>query len=163
MSEKKTRLPLQRKQNWKTVKAETEKNKQMNNIYLNNNQTELKELIYAGAKSVWDTLGVHLKFTNKKSKPECEIRLKTQIRNKQQAKVIRHRKNARICWDEKNETQQVKQKSRGNKSEVTGDRRNINKITRQDNTIQQIRTFQNNKTFYLQVWRIMQEDISSTG
>ena len=39
---------------------------------------------------------------NRNSKPEWEIRLETQIKNlRQQAKMIRHMKNAGTCWDEK--------------------------------------------------------------
>ena len=46
-----------------------------------NNKTELNKLIYAGAKLVCKKIGVPLKSTKKKSKPEWEIRLETQIRN----------------------------------------------------------------------------------
>ena len=39
-----------------------------------------------------------------------EIRLETQIRNlRQQAKMIRQRKTAGICWDEQRKTTQIKQ------------------------------------------------------
>ena len=40
MSEKNTRLPLLRDQDWKTVKAETGKNKRIINIYLNKQHHE---------------------------------------------------------------------------------------------------------------------------
>ena len=60
LPEKKTVLLSIRNQNWKIVKAETEKI----NIYLTNipkNTTELNDLIYAGAKLVCGKIGVPLK------------------------------------------------------------------------------------------------------
>ena len=65
-------------------------NKLIINTYLNNNITELNEVIYAEAKLVSDEIGVPLKNTNRNSKPGWEILLETQIRNlRQQAKMIR--------------------------------------------------------------------------
>ena len=52
MSEKKTKLPLLRNQDWKTVQAEMEKiNKLLTHISMNN-ITELNKLNYTGAKLV---------------------------------------------------------------------------------------------------------------
>ena len=72
MTEKKTTLPSLRNQCWKTVKAETEKNKNKNELLTNistNNITELNKLIYTGAKLVWNKVDVPLKNTNWNSKP----------------------------------------------------------------------------------------------
>ena len=53
------------------------KNKSRTNIYTNRNKTELNELIYAGAKLVWEKIGVPLESTNKKSNQGWEIQLET--------------------------------------------------------------------------------------
>ena len=45
------------------------------------NITELKELIYAGAKLVCEKVGVPVKNTRRNSKPRWKIRLETQLRN----------------------------------------------------------------------------------
>ena len=70
---------------------------------------ELNNLIYTGAKLVCDKISVPLKNMNRHSKPGWEIQLETQIRNQQQAKMIRQRKNTETCWEKKKKaTQQVK-------------------------------------------------------
>ena len=101
MSEKKTALPSLRNQDWKTVKAETEK---INDILSNistNDITELNDLIYAGAKLVCENVGFLLKNTKRKSKPRGKIRLETQLRNlRQQVKMLRQKENMR-SWDKK--------------------------------------------------------------
>ena len=43
--------------------------------------TELNKFIYAGAKSVFDKIGVPLKNTIRNLKPGWEIQLEMQIRN----------------------------------------------------------------------------------
>ena len=45
MSEKKTRLPSLRKRDWKTFKAETEKNKRIINTYLNEQHHGIRIII----------------------------------------------------------------------------------------------------------------------
>ena len=50
MSEKKTALPSLRNQNWRTVKYETEKVKDLLTNIPSNDITDLNDLIYAGAK-----------------------------------------------------------------------------------------------------------------
>ena len=54
MSEKKTTLPSLRNQDWKKSQSRNWKNNLIINTYLTNNITELNELIYAGAKLVYD-------------------------------------------------------------------------------------------------------------
>ena len=67
-----------------------------------NTITELNELIYAGAKLVWEKIGIPSKNTKKKSKPGWEIRLETQIKNlRKQAKMIKQKKDAGICGNRK--------------------------------------------------------------
>ena len=54
--------------------------------------TELNELIYTGAKLVWDKIGVSLMNTNRNIKPGWDIRLETSIRNLRLVKMLRKRK-----------------------------------------------------------------------
>ena len=92
MSEKKTRLPLQRNQNWKRVKAETEQKKKKTTKNKKNNEllthiltkhiSELNELIYAGVKLVCDKISVPLKNTNRSSNLGWENQLETEKKSK---------------------------------------------------------------------------------
>ena len=67
-----------------------EKINQILQYLLTNNITELNELIYAGAKLVYEKIGIPSKSTKKKSKPGWEIRLETQIKNlRKQARRIK--------------------------------------------------------------------------
>ena len=101
-----------------------------------NNDTDLNNLIYAGAKLVCGKVGALLKNKNKMAKPGWEIRLETQIRNLwQQAKMIRQKKNMR-CWDQEEKATQLEQKIQlKDKSEDTS-KRKTKKILKQDQTIQ---------------------------
>ena len=75
-----------------------------------NNNTEWKELIYAGAKLVSEKIGIFLKNMNRKPKSGREIRLETQIKNlRQEAKMLRQKKNARTWWDEKKKDTRLRQ------------------------------------------------------
>ena len=69
MNREKTTLPSLRNIEWRTIKIETEKNNQILPYLLTNDITELKELIYAGAKLVCEKIGIPSKSTKKKSKP----------------------------------------------------------------------------------------------
>ena len=60
VSEKKTRLPLLRNHDWRTVKAETEKIKEFVAHISTNNITELNEQIYAEVDSVYEKIGVSI-------------------------------------------------------------------------------------------------------
>ena len=84
MSDKKTTLPCLINQDWKAVKAETNKKIKQKKELLSHismkDITERNELIYALVKLVCDELGVSRKSTNRKSKPGWEIRLATQIK-----------------------------------------------------------------------------------
>ena len=89
--------------------TETEKINQVLTYASTNNITELNELIYVGAKLVYEKIGILPKITKKTSKPGWEIRLETQIKNLgKQTKMIRQRKDARICRDKKEKATQVK-------------------------------------------------------
>ena len=106
LSEKKIVLPSLRNQDWKTVKAETVKINDLITNIPNNNITELKNLIYAGAKLVCEKVGFPLENKNKIAKPWCKIRLETQIRNLlQQAKVIKRKK----IWEKEEKAIQQQQ------------------------------------------------------
>ena len=139
MSEKKTRLPSMRNQDWRKDLAETEKINELSGISTNN-ITRLNKLIYDGGKLVCDKIGVPLKNMNRNSKPGWEIRPETWMRNlRQQAKLIRQRNNAGICWDEKkksNITSKTNNSTQCNKREGTGEKRKTKKISIQDKTIQ---------------------------
>ena len=133
MSEKKTRLPSLRNQDWKTVKAETEKKLLFTHLSTNK-ITELNELIYAGVKLVCNKTGVSLKNTNRKSKHGWEYWLETQIRNlRQQAKMIKQEKNWNILGRKENSNKsKTNNTTQGNKPERTDERKKTKKISRQD-------------------------------
>ena len=69
--EKKTTLKSLSKQDWKTVKAETEKKKLL--VHISTNITELNELIYVGAKLLCAKIDV--------PPQEHELKLKTWMEN----------------------------------------------------------------------------------
>ena len=99
MSEKKTRLLSLRNQNWKAVQVETEKINESSTHISAKNITELNEPIYAGAKLVSDKISVP---------KEHDQKLKTWMWDstgnpdkKSTTKMMRQRRNAGICWDEK--------------------------------------------------------------
>ena len=90
MSEKKTTLSSLRSKDWGTVKSETEKVNDLLKNIPTKNITELNDLIYSGAKLVFEKIEVPLETTNKKSKPVWELRLKSQIRKlRQQVKILK--------------------------------------------------------------------------
>ena len=91
MFERKTTLPSIRNQDWRTVKSETEKmNDLLTNIPTNDG------LIYAGAKLDGEKIGVLLKTTDRKSKPGWEVRLESQMKRLQRARILkRNIKNIR--------------------------------------------------------------------
>ena len=66
MSEKKNTLPSLKHQNWKTVKAETEKINELL-VHISSNITELNDRIYAGANLVCAKIGSHLYNANRNS------------------------------------------------------------------------------------------------
>ena len=93
MSCEKTILPSLRHIEWNTLKIETNKINHILPYIPTNNITELNELIYAGAKSVCEKIGIPLKNTKKQSKPGWEIRLETQITKlRKQARVIKKKR-----------------------------------------------------------------------
>ena len=65
MSEKKTRLPSLRNNDWNTVKAETEKLPESSTHIPTKNIPYLEELIYAEVRLVCKKVGVPLKNTNR--------------------------------------------------------------------------------------------------
>ena len=69
MSEKKTRLPSIRNQDWKTIKTETEKINELLTYISTNNLTELNELFYSGTKLVCEKNRCSPKDHEQKHKP----------------------------------------------------------------------------------------------
>ena len=82
MNSEKTILPSLRNIEWKTLKIEKYKINYILPYIATNNITELKELIYAGAKLVCESIGIPSKSTNKQQKPGWEIRLESQIKKR---------------------------------------------------------------------------------
>ena len=74
MTEKKTTLTFFRNQDWKKVKVETENGSKLLPNIPTHDITELNELIYVGAKLVYDEIGVRLKNPNRNTKPGWEIK-----------------------------------------------------------------------------------------
>ena len=74
-----------------------------------NNITELNELIYAGAKLVCEKIGIPTKITKKKSKPGLKNRHETlKINLRKQVKMIKQKKDAPICKNQKEKATQEK-------------------------------------------------------
>ena len=97
ISEKKTRLPSLRNQDWKTVKAKTEK---INELLIHLNEKHNKKLC-RGEISL---------LQNQCSLKEHKQKLKTWMKNST-GNVDKKWKKSGTCWDEKEKvTQQVKQK-----------------------------------------------------
>ena len=104
-----------------------------------NNITELKELIYTGAKFVCHKIGVLLK---------CMKKHKTWMGNStgnaynKSTTTNKNDKTAEERWNmlgriEKDNTRsKTNNSTRGNKPEVTGERRKTKNISRQDKTIE---------------------------
>ena len=82
ISEKKTTLPSLRNQDWWIVKFESEKVNDLLTNIMTNDITELKDLIYAGAKLVCEKMGGAENQT--KLKPGWELRVESQIKRQQQ-------------------------------------------------------------------------------
>ena len=80
MNSEKANLPSLRNIEWRTLKIQTNKINQVLPYISTNNITELNELNYAGEKLVYEKIGIPSNNTKKKSKPEWEIRLETQIK-----------------------------------------------------------------------------------
>ena len=80
MNSEKTILPSLRNIEWKTLKIETNKIKNILPYIPTNNITGLNELIYAGAKLVCENIGIPSKSTKKQQKPGWEIKLESQIK-----------------------------------------------------------------------------------
>ena len=109
MNNEKITLPSLRNIEWRIVRAETNKVKQSLTYISTNNIAKLNELIYAGAKFVWEKIGIPSKSTKEKSKPGWEFRLETQIKNlRKQAKMIKQKKNAGIIRNKNKKTRREK-------------------------------------------------------
>ena len=81
------------------------KNKSSTHLYI----TKLSELIYAGAKLVYEKMGIPPKSTKKKSKPGWEIRLDTQMKNlRKQAKIKKKGKTRAHVETKRNRQHQKK-------------------------------------------------------
>ena len=155
MNSEKTTLPSLRNIEWRTLKTETNKINQVLPYISTNNITELNELIYAGAKLVCEKIGISSKSIKKKSKPGWEIRLEKQIKTLQkQAKMIKQKKDARICWNKKEKAtrgkitlqlEEINQKVMAKEGRLKRYRQKVKQY-------RQNRTFQNNgRKFYQQL------------
>ena len=97
MNSGKITLPSLRNIEWKIVRAETNKVNQVLTYISTNNITESNELIYAGAKLVYEKIGIPSKNTKEKSKPGWEIRRETQI--KKSTKTGKNDKTKERRWN----------------------------------------------------------------
>ena len=109
MNSEKTTLLSLRNIEWRIVKAEKNKVNQLLTYISTNNITELNELIYAGAKLVFEKMRIPSKSRKEKLKPGWEFRLETQIKNlRKQGKMIKWKKDAGIIRNGKEKTTQEK-------------------------------------------------------
>ena len=140
MNSEKTTLLSLRNIEWRTVKTETNKINQVLPSISTNDINELNELIYAGAKLVCEKIGIPRKSTKKKNQSQgWEIQLETQIKKnlRKQAKMIKQRKDAGICWNQKEKgNTKYNNTTWGNKPERAGERRKIKEISTKGKTIQ---------------------------
>ena len=125
MNSEKTNLPSLRKIQSRTLKTETNKINQILTYISTINITELNELIYAGAKLVYEKIGIPSKNTKKPPKPLWEIQLETQI--KISTKTGQNGKTKR-SWNMseengKDNTRKNSSTTWGNKPESSGERR----------------------------------------
>ena len=161
MSEKKSRLPLLRNQDWKTVTAETEKIKELLTHISTNNIMVLNELISTRAKLV--------------EEKENEQKIKTWIGNwtgdadNKCTTRIKNEKTEEEYWNmlerkekKKRNTYKRNITTLGNKAESTRESK-TKKTSRQDKTIQKNRTYKNNEKILPECRGIMQGDIPMTG
>ena len=137
------------------VREETNKENQALIYISTNNVTELKELIYAGAKLVCKKIGIPSKSMKGKSKPGWEFRLQTQIKNlRKQAKIIKQKKDAGIIRNRKKKTTQEKltiQLEEINQKVLAKEGR-LKRYRQRGKQYRQNRTFQNNeRKFYQQL------------
>ena len=96
MNEEKTRIIESR-----TFKMETNKINQVLPYISTNDLTKLNEVIDAGAKLVYEKMGIPSKSTKKNNKQGLKIRLETQIKDlRRQAKMIKQSKKAGT-WKDK--------------------------------------------------------------
>ena len=155
MNSEKSTLPSLRKIKWRTVKTETNKMHQVLPKLSTNNITELKELIYAGAKLVWENIWIPSKSTKKKSKPGWEIWQETLIKKslRKQAKMIKQ-KYAGICWNKKEMATRRKITVQFNEinQQVLAKEGRLKRYRQRVKQYKQNRTFQNNeRKFYHQM------------
>ena len=136
-TKKKTTLPSLKNCEWKTVKLETEKINKLLTDISTNKITKLNELIYAGAKLVCDKIGVPLKNTNRNSKPGWEIRLKTQIRNSRQTKMLRRKKSRKYVG-------MKREKPNSEQNKLYNSRRQMRKYWRKKRDLKDTKTGSNN-------------------
>ena len=153
MNSEKTALPSLINIEWRTLKTKTNKINQILPYISTNNITELNELIYAGAKSVCEKIGIPSK-SKKLSKPGWKIRLDTQIKNLQkQAKMVKQ-KDPGICGNRMQKTTQEKitvQLEEMN-LKVLAEEGRLKRYRQRVKQCRQNRTFQNNeRKFYQQL------------
>ena len=150
---KKTTLPSLEKQDWITVKLETEKNKRTISTYLNEQHHGIKRTNLCRSEiTLWKNW-CSLKNANKHSKAVWESRLETQMRKlQQQVEILRQKKNA-IGRDENRKAtwleQMIQLKEINQKVEAKEGR--LKRYQERIKQYRQNRTFQNNeRNFYQQ-------------
>ena len=150
----KTNQPSLRNIEWGSLKTATNK---INHIlpYISTNIiTELNELIYAGAKLVYEKIGIPSKSAKKQSKPGWEIRLETQIKNLQKRAKMVKQKDPRICGKriEKTTQENITLKHEEINQKVLENEGRLNRYRQRVKQYRQKGTFENNEIkFYQQL------------
>ena len=175
MSSEKTILPSLRNIEWKTLKIETEKINHILPYIPTNNTIELNELIYARTKLVCEKIGIPSKSTKKQSKTGWEIRLKTQIKIRRQARIMRvaeiSGKKEEAIWGKitvqleeinqkvlaiegrlKRYRQRVKQ-CRQNRAFQNNERKFYQKLRRNDTKTYQQPDIKETERFWIKIWQ----------
>ena len=152
MNKEKTTLSSLRNIELRTLKIETKKINQILPYKPTNYITEVNELIYAGAKLVCGKIGIPLKSKKKKSKPEWEIRLETQMKNlRKQARMIKQKRDAEICGNrnEKSTQEEIIIQLEEMKQKVLAKEGRLKRYQQRVKQYRQNRAFQNNeRKFY---------------
>ena len=118
---------------------------------MTSNVIELNDWIIAGAKLVYDKIGIPLGNLNKNTKPWWEIRHEGQIKKMQKrTKVLNKEGHRRIYWDEKTQNKTADKSNNTTWNKKYGRKKKDSKDTEAGNKeYKQNRTFQNTeRKFY---------------
>ena len=137
MDNKKTTIPSLRNVEWRIVKTETNKIKQVVPYISTNSITELNEVIYAGNKLVWKKIGIPSQSSKKiKTRKGNSTGNANKKSTKRGQNDIKQRKDAGIRRNKK---------EKGHTQKIIMQLEEINQISIKGKAIGQNRIFQNNE------------------